>query len=147
MRDRLIEIGERIDAGVDECWRIARRGDALNDAISNLDVPQAQVDLENAKRASRDDANDPTVQSLEAQLDSARRVVEVADDTREKLRLLDARLDEAVARAVELSIRADDVGELGGLGSQVEDVVSDMETLRVSLEEAAGTARAAGAGG
>jgi hypothetical protein len=147
MRDRLIEIGERIDAGVDECWRIARRGDALNDAISNLDVPQAQVDLENAKRASRDDANDPTVQSLVAQLDSARGVVEAADHTREKLRLLDARLDVAVARAVELSIRADDVGELGGLGSQVEDVVSDMETLRVSLEEAAGTARAAGAGG
>ena len=84
---------------------------------------------------------------MEAQLDSARRVVEVSEDTQEKLRLLDARLDEAVARAVELSIRADDVGELGGLGSQVEDVVSDMETLRVSLEEAGGTARAAGAGG
>ena len=80
MRDRLVEIGERIDAGVQECWRIARRGDALNDAIQNLDVPQAQVDLENAKRASRDDANDPTVQSLEAQLDSARRVVEVSED-------------------------------------------------------------------
>ncbi len=147
MRDRLIEIGERVDAGVDECWRIARRGDALQDAIANLDVPNARAELEAAKRASRDDANDATVQSLQAQVDSADRIIEVAQDAQDKLRLLDARLDEAVARAVELSIQADDVAELGGLGSQVDDVVSDMETLRVSLEEASGTARAAGAGG
>lgn len=147
MRDRLIEIGERIDAGVDECWRIARRGDQLNEAIANLDVPQARADLDAAKQASRDDKNDPTVQSLQAQVDSAERIIEVSNDAQEKLKLLDARLDEAVARAVELSIQADDVGELGGLGGQVEDVVSDMETLRVSLEEAGGTARAAGAGG
>jgi hypothetical protein len=147
MRDRLIEIGERVDAGVEECWRIARRGDALVEAISNLDVPNARAELEQAKKESRDDAKDPTVQSLQAQLDSADRIINVAQDAQDKLRLLDARLDEAVARAVELSIQAEDVGELGGLGGQVDDVVSDMETLRVSLEEAGGTARAAGAGG
>lgn len=146
MRDRLIEIGERIDAGVDECWRVARRGNQLNDAIANLDVPQARADLEAAEKASRDDKNDPTVQSLQGQIDSAERIIDVSDDAQDKLRLLDARLDEAVARAIELSIRAEDVGELGGLGGQVENVVSDMETLRVSLEEAGGTARAAGAG-
>lgn len=146
MRDRLIEIGERIDAGVDECWRVARRGNQLNDAIANLDVPQARADLDAAKKASRDDKNDPTVQSLQGQIDSAERIIDVSDDAQGKLRLLDARLDEAVARAIELSIRAEDVGELGGLGGQVENVVSDMETLRVSLEEAGGTARAAGAG-
>ena len=147
MRDRLIEIGERVDAGVDECWRIARRGDALQEAIANLDVPNARAELEQAKQQSRDDKNDPTVQSLQAQVDSADRIIEVAKDAQNKLRLLDARLDEAVARAVELSIQAEDVAELGGLGGQVDDVVSDMETLRVSLEEAGGTARAAGAGG
>ena len=48
---------------------------------------------------------------------------------------------------MELSITAEDVGELGGLGGDVEDVVSEMETLRQSLEEAGGTARAAGASG
>jgi hypothetical protein len=147
MRDRLIEIGERIDAGVQECWRVASRGNQLNDAIANLDVPQARADLEAAKKASKDDKNDATVQSLQGQVDSAERIIDVANDAQQKLKLLDARLDEAVARAVELSIQADDVGELGGLGGQVEDVVSDMETLRVALEEAGGTAQAAGAGG
>jgi len=145
MRDRLIEIGARIDAGVDECWRVARRGDQLVRAIANLDVPQARAELEAAKRAAGGDESDPTVRSLQAQVDSADRIIEVAQDAQDRLRLLDARLDEAVARAVELSIRAEDVSELGGLDSQVENVVQDMETLRVSLEEAGGTARAAGA--
>jgi hypothetical protein len=71
----------------------------------------------------------------------------VARDAQDRVRLLNARLDEAVARAVELSIRAEDVGELGGLGTDVEHLVEEMESLRVSLEEAGGTAQAAGATG
>ena len=150
MRDRLIEIGERIDAGVGECWRVARRGDALVDAIGNLDPMSARRDLDAAKKEAKStpgDAQAETVKALEAQVASADRLTDVAKDAQDKLRLLDARLDEAVARAVELSITADDVGELGGLGGDVEGVVSEMETLRQSLEEAGGTARAAGASG
>jgi hypothetical protein len=148
MRDRLVEIGDRIDDGVNECWRVGRRGDALVDAIGNLDAPSAYRDLEATKRDSGADLSDSqraTMKALQAQLDSADRLTAVARDAQEKLRLLNARLDEAVARAVELSITAEDVGELGGLGGDVEDVVSEMETLRVSLEEVGGTARAAGA--
>jgi hypothetical protein len=150
MRDRLIEIGQRIDEGVGECWRVARRGDALVDAIGNLDPMAARRDLEAAKKEAKEtpgDAQAETVKALEAQVASADRLTDVAKDAQDKLRLLDARLDEAVARAVELSITADDVGELGGLGGDVEGVVSEMETLRQSLEEAGGTARAAGAAG
>ena len=72
-------------------------------------------------------------------------MIAVAQDAQDRLRLLDARLDEAVARAVELAIQAEDVGELGGLGGDVEELVSEMESLRVGLEEVSGTARAAGA--
>ena len=149
MRDRLIEIGTRIDDGVNECWRIGRRGDALVDAINNLDAPSAYRELEAAKRDAHDSPSETqraTVEALQAQLDSADRLTKVARDAQEKLKLLDARLDEAVARAVELSITAEDVGELGGLGGDVDDVVTEMETLRQSLEEAGGAARAAGAG-
>jgi hypothetical protein len=149
MRDRLIEIGGRIDDGVNECWRIARRADALVDAINNLDAPQAARDLEAAKRDARDapsESQQETVKALQAQVDSAERLIGIARDAQDKLKLLDARLDEAVARAVELSITAEDVGELGDVGGDVESVVSEMETLRQSLEEAGGTARAAGAG-
>jgi ribosomal protein S20 len=146
LRARLVEIGERIDAGVSECWRVARRGDALVDAIGNLDVLGARKDLDEAKRArTRNEVQESTVKALQAQVDTADRLIDVAEDAQDRLRLLDARLDEAVARAVELSIRAEDVGELSGLDSQVDEVVSEMESLRIALDEAGGTAQAAGA--
>ncbi|MEX0664070.1 MAG: hypothetical protein WD598_04780 [Acidimicrobiia bacterium] len=146
LRLRLVEIGERIDAGVDECWRVARRADALVDAIGNLDVLGARKDLEEAKQGeSRNEVQQSTVKALQAQVDTADRLIDVAEDAQDRIKLLNARLDEAVARAVELSIRAEDVGELGGLGDQVEEVVSEMESLRVALDEAGGTAQAAGA--
>ncbi len=139
LQDRLVEIGERIDAGVQECWRVARRGDALVDAIGNLDPASARRELDAAKQAQKLNPGPnqkATVEALQAQADSADRLIKVASEAQDKLRLLDARLDEAVARAVELSIRAEDVGELGGLGGDVDDLVSDLETLRVSLDEA-----------
>lgn len=142
LRERLVEIGERIDAGVQECWRVARRGDALVDAIGNLDPAAARRELEAAQQAQKLNPGpdqEATVKALQAQNDSADRMIKVATGAQDKLRLLDARLDEAVARAVELSIRAEDVGELGGLGGDVEDLVSDLETLRVSLDEASRT--------
>ena len=149
LRDKLADIGQRIDAGVQECWRVARRGNELVDAISNLDAVHARQELETAKRAAKatpGDAQTQTVEALQAQVDSADRLVSVARDAQDKLRLLDARLDEAVARAVELSIKAEDVGELGGLGGDVDSLVNDLESLRVGLDEAGGTAQAAGAG-
>jgi hypothetical protein len=150
LQNRLIEIGERIDSGVEECYRIARRGDALVDAINNLDVVGARKDLEAAKRAAKatpGEAQDATVESLEAQVAAADRLIDVARDAQDRVRLLNARLDEAVARAVELSLRAEDVGELGGLGSDVDQLVEEMESLRVALDDVGGTAQAAGAAG
>ena len=123
LRDRLVEIGERIDDGVGECWRVARRGDALVDAIGNLDAgrrAQRARGGQAGRRANRSDAQQGTVKALQAQVDSADRLIEVAQDAQDKLGCSNARLDEAVARAVELSITAEDVGELGGLGGDVE---------------------------
>jgi hypothetical protein len=82
-----------------------------------------------------------TIEALQAQVGSANRLESVARDARDRLALLDARLDEAVARAVELSLRAEDVAELGGLGGDVEELVGEMESLRVALEEAGAAGR------
>lgn len=132
LRERLTEIARRLDDGVAESWRIARRGTALDAARQHLENPRQ---LEQRLEAARRSGDAPLLQSLQAQLDSSSRIVAVAKDAKRRLQLLDARLDEAVARAVELALSADDAAAAGGLGSDVDAVVGDMEALRQALEE------------
>lgn len=133
LRDRLTEIGSRLDDAVKECWRVARQGQILSDARIQLDTREAEREL--AALDPNNPANTKTAEALQAQIASARRVESTIVDARDRLRLLDARMDEAVARAIELSVRGGDV-ELGGLGHDVEGLVGDMEALRQGLEEA-----------
>lgn len=128
LRDRLTEIGSRLDDAVDECWRVAKQGQNLSDARRQLDTSGAEREL-----AAIDPTQAETKEALQAQIDSAKRVEATIVDARDRLQLLDARLDEAVARAVELSVRG---GDPGGLGHDVDGLVDDMETLRQGLEEA-----------
>jgi hypothetical protein len=132
MRERLTEIGNRLDDAVNECWRVARQGQALTDARSQLDTADAQRELDSLDRSSP--SQKKTAEALEAQLASAARLQTTVDDVRDRLRLLDARMDEAVARAVELSVGEGDA-DLQGLGSDVDGLVGDMEALRQGLEE------------
>ena len=72
---------------------------------------------------------------MQAQLDSAERLDQTIYDTYERLRLLDARLDETVTRTVELSVTQTDTSDLGGLDTEVESIVTEMEALRQAVEE------------
>jgi hypothetical protein len=138
LKDHLIEIGDRLSEGVDETWRIASRGDDIDGALATLDVAEARKELaqlEGSQRGARsgDDNVVRTIESLRAQLASADRMAKVSGDARSRLRLLNARLDELVARAVELSVgTADDVGSLD---ADVEGLVTEMEALRQAVEE------------
>jgi len=139
LRDRLHEIGQRIDTGVRACWRVAQRGEAIEDGLQSLDVEGTKrdlVDVERDLRANPDDARlQQTRESLRAQLHSAQRMIDAVGDARTQLRLMDARLDEAVTRAVELSLRSAPEADVSGLGSDVESLVTDMEALRSALED------------
>lgn len=141
LRDRLREVGASLDSGVEECFRIARHGAQLDEALRSLDpagVARDRAELEHAAW-SDPDARARATDALSAREATVQRLTTVAADARDRLRALDARLDEAVARAIELSLRSDDTGELAGLGGDVDSVVSDMEALRQALEEASGT--------
>jgi hypothetical protein len=76
---------------------------------------------------------------LQSQLGSADRIQKVAYDARDRLRVLNAQMDEAVARAVELSLKATDIAALGGLSQDVESLVVELESLRQALDETSGT--------
>ena len=140
LRDRLAEVSARVAVGVKECWRVARRGDALGRAVNALGISGIARQLaeveEELRYAPRPDL-EATAEAVRAQLESARRLQDVAEDTQDRLRRLAAQLDEAVARAVELSLSASDVGALQPLGSDVEGLVTELESLRLALEETA----------
>lgn len=139
LRDRLGLIGERVATGVEECWRIASQGDVLVGALDQLDVVDTRRQLDSLRsvggRSDPGSSRQRTEQALQAQIDSATRLEDTARRAHDDLLLLNARLDEAVARAIELSVQAGSVDELNRLGSDVEEVVGDMEALRQGLEE------------
>ena len=132
-----------------ECWRIACQGDELQSAYQQLDVGSVEEELkqlEAEKKAGRGDPDhvasiDRTSAAVRAQLSSARRIRDVAQDASDRLRVLNAQLDEAVARAVELSVHADSVGDVAPLGADVDSLVGELEALRQGLEETGGAAR------
>nr|MBA2625759.1 hypothetical protein [Acidimicrobiia bacterium] len=107
--------------------------------LADLDVDAARSELAELVREADGPGAAPntnrTIEALRAQLSSASRLDAVARDARDRLRLLDARLDEAVARAVELALQAGDEADVSGLGSDVDSVVGEMESLRVALEQ------------
>ncbi|MFN2502850.1 MAG: hypothetical protein ABR540_01205 [Acidimicrobiales bacterium] len=152
LRERLAEVGDRVDTAIREAWAIAKRGHALDRAVSNLGIADIRTQLAQAERGLRriggasgsGGEGDAIARSLRNQLESAERLAQVADDARDRLRRLNAQLDESVARAVELSLSAADVAALQPLGSDVEGLVGELESLRQALEETEGGRPAAG---
>ena len=136
IRDRLTELGTRLDDGIREAWRIASRGDDIDAAIGQLDTTVAVANLAQLRAQARQGVTTAdmasTMQSLEAQIASAERMQTVSSSTRDRLRLLDARFDELVARAVEVSVGA---GDSSVLGNDVNDLVTELEGLRLAVED------------
>jgi hypothetical protein len=177
LHDRLNEIGARLDAGVLECYRIARRGAALETGLAGLQTGVAWTDLmagldafrvpaelrervqqgegirdhpalaDDLRKCGMDAQALEKLEALQAQVQSAQRLSTVAQDARSRLELLNARLDEAVARAVELALSAEDATALRGLGGDVDDLVGEMESLRSALDDVGQAARGATATG
>lgn len=125
LRSNMESITRQVQRGVEECWLIAKRGDELDAALKRLDRPSLQARLD----AARDE---PTRSSLQTQLDSAERIRATRDDTDQRLRLLNTRLGELLAHAAEVSVGADTTADLG---SAVDDVVTQLESLRLAVED------------
>ena len=144
IQDRLRELSTRLDAGIADCWRVAKRGDDIDAALKNLNTVEAKRELDQLRRRLTGRQPSPsegsTMQALQAQLDSAGRMQAVSKDADDRLRLLDARLDELVAKAVEVSVGAADSG---WLSDEVDGVVGDLEALRLALEDTNAAARGA----
>lgn len=143
LRDRLDGIGGRLDAAVDQAWAVASAGNTLAAGRARIDTAAVSAELARLQAGPRTPRVDQTVEAVEAQLAAAARLDSTISDTYDRLRLLEARVDETVTRAVELSVSQADDAELGGLGAEIDTIVGEMEALRQAVEETSGTGRSA----
>jgi hypothetical protein len=140
LRNRLRETGRSIDAAVRECWTVAKRGDALQQALHELELDRARERLAAATadlEASPTPTRQQTVASLKARVQSGERMSELLDDARQQLHMLDARLDEINVSALELVHRSGTIGAVTAVGGAVDEVVQELQTLASALDEAA----------
>ncbi|MFV0317906.1 MAG: hypothetical protein ACK5O2_13220 [Microthrixaceae bacterium] len=135
LRERLDAVGSRLDTAVAEAWRIAQAGHVLTKGRKQIDTTRIESDLGYARSRPASDSRDATITAMEAQLASAARLDATISSTYDRLVLLDARTDEAVARAVELSVSQADEAALGALDTDVSQIVGDLEALRLAIEE------------
>ena len=109
LKERLAAIGRRIADGVQECWRIARQGDVLQGALRELNIQNVEAELSLVQRRAPRRARGATrrarrarVTRCVAQRQSYQRIACGMGRRAQPLEVLNAELDEAVARAVEL---------------------------------------------
>lgn len=137
VRDRMADVGERLDDGVRSLWDVARRGSGLAGARRRIDVAA----IEGRLAATNDTA---TADALRAQLAVADRLDGTIDDTEQRLGLLVARFQQAATAVEELAVHTEGQhGDVAALDAEVTDAASEVAALRDALDEA----RAAGGTG
>ncbi|MCU1369582.1 MAG: hypothetical protein JWO77_776 [Ilumatobacteraceae bacterium] len=138
LRDSLQQTGDRIDDAVNECWEVAQQGQALAEARKRIDDRETRWELQQAaNQLPPGGAASPTqarmIASLNAQLETAQRMDAMISTTYDELRLINARLDEAVTQAIELSVT--DHGDIASVSSDVEDIVGSLTALRSAMTD------------
>lgn len=130
LRDRLGGLSAQVDEGVLAVWSTVQRLSEIERIVATVDLDRVTDEL---KRVRRDPAADPAmVQALNDRFVSIQRMLNVVDDADDQLRLLDARLGAAVARAAEVVLVAG--ADVPVLDDELGTVVTELESLRTALE-------------
>ena len=138
-RTRLEAMDDRLGDGIDESWKIAQRGHEITQALRVLGTTDAERELARLTTSvsptdGPTDAEASLREALQSQVDAANRLRATERSAHDRLRVLDARFDELVARAIEVSVGAGD-SEL--LGNDVNGLVTELEALRMAIDETA----------
>jgi hypothetical protein len=142
LRNRLTDIAGRLEQAVEESWAIAKRGDEIDAAVNRIDPVRLRsqlATLTKTEAAAGDERSDRSaaVASIESQLASADRLEALSASTADRLRLTQARLDELVARAAEVSVGTSDTDTYE---HDVDNLVVELEGLRLAVAETNETA-------
>ncbi|MDW3218060.1 MAG: hypothetical protein R8F63_05550 [Acidimicrobiales bacterium] len=129
LRTRLLDVEGQLTHAVDVTWDVAQRGQQLTDARNRVKV--AKLD----RTLASTDSGDPRHSAAQAQKDSYQRLRRREDDTRERLEVIAARLEETITRVGELATRTGGTIEIEQLAGQVGGMVDELDSLRIALDE------------
>ena len=137
LRDAVDDTGDRLDAAVEEGWRVAQQGQLLSDARKRIDDREIQWELQQAAAeiapgATASPAQAGRIASLNSQLGSAQRMDQLISSTYDELALLNTKLDEAVTQAIELSVSSTG-GSLDPVSAQMGSIVDSLTSLRQAM--------------
>lgn len=135
LQDRLAAIADQLDHGLDEAWKVALRGDEIDDVVRRLDPTALRSHL--ATLSQRANANpsqhaDDAVASIEIQLTSVDNLKRQSTEVADQLRLTQVKLNELVARASEVRVGSADTDTYA---KDVDDLVIQLEALHRAVEE------------
>ena len=150
LRDRLVSLEPAVDAQVRGVWVTARQGatisggfppgmkhPAVEDLSAELEAVQLErSDLPASDRARREEL-DRAEQALASQVQAARRAKSTSDAVEGRLRVLVARLDDAVTSVVALTAAPGGAGDVEGAVGTVEGLAQEIAALQASFGEAA----------
>lgn len=135
LKSRLGTIADDLERGLAEAWEVARRGDEIDDAVRRLDPTALRSKLATLEQQAGSDPSPDlaaAIGSVRGQLEAADRLKAQSAETAGRLRLVQTRLDELVARASEVRIGAVDTDRYA---HDVDDLVVQLEALRQAVEE------------
>lgn len=129
LRDRLRDIEARMDQALAVTWDVAQHGQRLTDTRRRIDLAA----IERTIAATPPD--DARHRAALAQQASHARIAARENETKARLEILEARLDETIVRAAELATRTGDTVAIEALAEQVESTVDELDSLRIALDE------------
>ncbi len=149
LRDRLLTLQPRLWEGVNEVWLVAQRGAALGGTVAGRGQPsvaalsgelrQVQAERQRTPSSERQQTLARTEEAIAAQLRAAHRTEEAKGEVQDRLRLLTARLDEAVTQLLELGLQQGGgpvEGSAEAATGSVDALLDDIAALHEGLREA-----------
>jgi len=132
LRDRLVDLGELVSAGVIEVHSTARRIGEVEAVLSTLDPQGATAAYKDARRRAASGHTPPEMDAVEARFASVQRLLNLVADTEDRLRVAETRLLAAVARAAEVAVLAD-ADALAVVGRDLDAVTAELGALREAM--------------
>lgn len=143
LQDRLVALAERVAAGVDAAWQIATRAqtaarttDALRTDVVQAQLKDARRRLASAQQYGEDTSGaEEEVRLLSDEHASLNQLLNAIDDAGERLRMVDLKLDAAVARVAQVVLSPDHMTGLAAVDQDLASVIDELGALRAGLDE------------